>query len=199
MRAPVLVLLLSLSLSVGAACGNPEADLARRTTEATYDPSTGRLSRLTGDLNKNGVVDTWTYLDGTTVLRSESDLDEDSVIDRWEYNFPDGKVERVGLSLRKTGRPDMWAYPDPDNPTMPLRKEFVGLKHETRIVRWEHYQGGVLRRVEADTDENGRIDRWEVHEATEQTVEVDRTGDGRPDERTTYDATGKVLRREVVR
>ena len=185
---------------VASACGDSEADAVRRTTQATFDEKTGRLSRLTADLNKDGVVDTWTYLDGTTVLRTESDTDKDGQIDRWEVNFPDGRVERVGVSLRKTGRPDMWVFPDPGQPLNPIRKEFVGLKHETRVVRWEFYEAGRLRRVEEDSDEDGRVDRWETNDGpTVLTAAFDRNGDGRPDERLTYDPTGRVLRRDPVR
>ena len=188
-----------IALAAAAACGDSEADAIRKTTQATYDPATGRLTRLTADLDKNGVVDTWTYMDGTKVLRAESDLDEDGTIDRWEYNFPDGRVERVGVSLRKTGKPDMWVYPDPTSPLEPIRKEFVGLKHDTRIARTEVYEAGRLVRVEEDVDEDGRIDRWAKNDGqTVLSAEFDRNGDGRPDERLTYDPTGKVVRREPI-
>ena len=51
------------------------------------------------------------------------------------------------------------------------------------VDRWEHYAGGVLARVETDTDADGRVDTWSTYEngILRQTVR-DADGDGRPDD-----------------
>ena len=54
------------------ACSDPNAARLKATTKATYDPKTGRLTELTYDRNKNGVVDTWTEMDGSRPLRSRT-------------------------------------------------------------------------------------------------------------------------------
>ena len=53
--------------------------------EAVYNRETNRLEQLLYDSKGNGKTDKWSYMDGTRVLRVESDDDENGVIDRWEY------------------------------------------------------------------------------------------------------------------
>jgi hypothetical protein len=105
----------------------------KQTTQPTYDPKTGRLQRLTYDANKNGRIDTWTYMDGRKVLRSEIDRDEDGKIDRWEYHGPDGTLEAV----RAEEDGDADGKPD----------------------RWETYAGGRISSVAFDENADGRPDR----------------------------------------
>ena len=97
-----------------AACSNPETERVKRTTQPTYDKETGRLTQLTYDRNKNGVIDTWTDMDGTRPLRSRIDTDEDGKIDRWEYYDDKGGLAKVGFSRRNDGKPDAWAYAGPN-------------------------------------------------------------------------------------
>src|SRR5258708_38945614 len=97
-----------------AACSDPDKERIKRTTLATYDRNTGKLIQLTHDRNKNGVIDTWTDMDGTKPLRSRIDLDEDGKIDRWEYYDDKGALLKVGFSRQQDGRPDAWAVPGPD-------------------------------------------------------------------------------------
>src|SRR2546423_12825055 len=88
------------------ACADPERERIRETTKPTYDKTTGKLTELTYDRNKNGRIDTWTDMDGTRPLRSRIDLDEDGTIDRWEYYSDEGELLKVGFSRKKDGRPD---------------------------------------------------------------------------------------------
>jgi len=81
-----------------AACSDPDKERIKRTTLATYDRNTGKLIQLTHDRNKNGVIDTWTDMDGTKPLRFRIDLDEDGKIDRWEYYDDNGALLKVGFS-----------------------------------------------------------------------------------------------------
>jgi hypothetical protein len=106
----------------------------RGSAKAQYDPSTGHLKRLEVDTNKNGVIDTWTYMDGTRIDRIEIDRDEDGKIDRWEH-YTDNKLTSVGTSTRGDGVEDEWAY---------------------------QAAAGHLDRIETDTDRDGTIDKWQV-------------------------------------
>ena len=54
------------ALLVGAAC-RPSENIAAR-IEPTYDRA-GRLQLLKYDANGDGRVDTWSYMDGATVVR----------------------------------------------------------------------------------------------------------------------------------
>src|SRR5215471_5641326 len=77
-------------------CTDRRADEARRRITAEYDKATGKLKLLKYDSDGNGVVDTWSYMDGARVVRIEIDKDEDGKIDRWEYYGPDQKLQKVG-------------------------------------------------------------------------------------------------------
>jgi hypothetical protein len=183
----------SLALSVTlAACTNPESERLRTTTKATYDNTTGKLTELTYDSDKNGRVDTWTEMDGARPVRSRIDRNEDSRLDRWEYYDSTGRLVKVGLSRADDGRPDAWAYPGTDGRIE--RIEVSSVRDESIIDRWEFYgppreakEDEVLARVEEDTNRDGRRDKWERYEAgVLVTVEFDENGDGRPDRRLTY-------------
>ncbi len=153
-------------LVVAASCSDPEKARVKATTIPTYDPTTGKLTRLTADLNKNGKIDTWTYMDGAIPLRTEQDRDEDGKIDRWEYVAPDGKILKVLISA--TGDPN-------------------------RITRWESYEQGRLVLVEEDTNGDGRPDKWEKHnDVPIVSVEFDLNFDGVRDQRWTYGSQGTV-------
>jgi len=164
--------------------------------QATYDEVTGKLTRLAADLNKDGAMDTWTYMNAATPLRSEQDMDGDGKIERWEFTRPDGSAWKVAVSRRNTGKPDRWTYLDATGE--PQRIESASLDptdsgQEPRIDRIETYASGRLSRVEEDTDADGRIDKWETHEgSTLIAAEFDHNKDGKPDERVTFAAGGKV-------
>ena len=79
---------------LGASCGSREP----ANIEPVYDKLTGKLRLLKYDSNGDGKVDTWSYMDGTRVVRIEIDMDEDGKIDRWEYYDADQKLEKTGTS-----------------------------------------------------------------------------------------------------
>jgi antitoxin component YwqK of YwqJK toxin-antitoxin module len=175
-----------------AACSDPETERIKRTTKPTYDQKTGRLTELTYDRNKNGVIDTWTEMDGARPVRSRIDTDEDGKIDRWEYYDEKGALVKVGFSRRNDGKPDAWAYAAPDGKLQRVDVSSTG--DERKIDRWEHYEGGVLVRAEEDTNGDGRADKWETYEAGAlETAAFDENGDGRPDRRLTYHGGQLVL------
>jgi hypothetical protein len=180
------------------ACSNPERDRLAATTKASYDKTTGRLTELTFDANKNGRIDTWTEMDGSRAVRARIDDDEDGRVDRWEYYDAAGKLARVGFSRAKADKPDAWAYPTPDGSRVE-RIEVSSTADDTRIDRWEHYDttgsiaavsgggAGQLTRLEEDTNRDGRADKWERYEGgLVKTAEFDENGDGNPDRRLTY-------------
>ena len=60
---------------------------------------------ITYDSDQNGMIDTWTYMDGTAVLRVEVDQDKDGTVDRWEYFDEAQQLEKSRLlaSQRRRG------------------------------------------------------------------------------------------------
>lgn len=195
---------------LAASCSKPAPDPAKETTKPTYDKTTGKLTQLTFDRNGNGVIDTWTDMDGARPLGSRIDQDENGSMDRWEYYDDQGKLLKVGFSRNNTGKPDAWGFPGPDAKI--ARVEISSTGDEQKIDRWEYQdEAGVLLRAEVDTNDDGRVDRWEAYEAGAiRTAEFDEDGDGKRDRRLTYnsgaleliesepDASGRYKKRVVV-
>ena len=174
------------------ACSDPGPGRAGETTRPTYDKATGKLKELTYDANHNGVIDTWTEMDGTRPLRSRIDRDEDGRIDRWEYYDERGALAKVGFSRRQTGTPDAWAFSGADGRI--ARVDSSSTADENRIDRREIYEQGIMVRSEIDTNGDGRTDQWETYDAGAlKTAAMDENGDGRPDRRLNYGAGGVLV------
>ena len=177
--------------SIPACAPTPEEERIKATTKATYDKETGRLRELTYDKNKDGVIDTWTKMDGTRIVSSEIDNDQNGKIDRWEYYGDGGRLEKVAIARANDGVADMWLYPGPDGKA--ARAE-VSTKHDGKVDRWEWYEGDVLVRAEDDTNGDGKADKWETYESGRVvTTSFDENNDGRPDRRLTYTAGGALV------
>lgn len=180
-----LVLVITCSL-VWAACNSSPS---RKSIEPVYDQKTGKLQLLKYDSNGNGKVDTWSYMDGTRVLRIEIDKDEDGKIDRWEYYTADQKLERIGFSRANDGKEDAWSYVGPDGSIVRID---ISTKRDGKITRREYYEKNALVRAE-DSHEDGKIDKWETYEAGRlASVAFDTIHRGTPDRRLVYGADGSV-------
>lgn len=181
----------ALVISCLAGCADPAADRLRETTVPSYD-KTGRLVEVTFDANQNGVIDTWTTMDGARPVLTRIDRNEDGKVDRWEYYGPDGALVKVGFSRQDTGVPDAWAFEGADGRIE--RIEISSVADETRIDRREFHDASGLTRAEDDTNGDGVVDKWETYEnGVLKTAAFDENGDGKPDRRFTYDAGELVL------
>jgi len=180
---------------LAGACSDGDRDNIRKTTIPTYDKKTGKLTELTYDRNHNGVIDTWTDMDGTRPVMSRIDLNEDGKIDRWEYYDEKGQLAKVGFSRKDDGKPDAWAFAGADGKV--VRMEISSTGDEKKIDRWEHYDpsrstasgdiSSALVSAEEDTDGDGRPDKWETYENGQiATVAFDESHRGTPDRRLTY-------------
>ena len=159
--------------------------------EARYDEQTGVLRELHADADGNGVTDSWTFMEGTRVVRIEIDKNQDGRIERWEHYGKDGTLEKVGFSRADDGKADAWAFEGADGGVARVE---VSLRRDGRVDRWEHHRNGQLVRAEEDSDRNGRPDKWETFEAERlATVAFDEDGDGKSDRRLSYGADGVLL------
>ncbi len=131
-------------------CGGPASDTP--TPIPTYDPNTGRLSKLTTDLSGDGKADTWVYMNGTKVLRAERDRNQDGRIDYWEFDLPDGTggIEHIEEDSNGDGRPDHWTF----------------------------FAGPVIRAVEWDEDFDGVRDRRLTYNPAGQVTRIETRADG---------------------
>ena len=103
--------MLFLSFTQSCGCKNRALDQTKR-LEPVYNKKSGRLEELKYDSNGDGKFDTFSYMDGATILRIEIDQNEDGKIDRWEYYGPGQKLENVGFSRAQDGIEDAWQYFD---------------------------------------------------------------------------------------
>jgi hypothetical protein len=175
-----------------AACGCLLED--QRRAVPSYDTTTRQLIQLGGDLDGDGRLDQWTYLDGNRPLRGEADTDGDGRIDRWEYFDERSQLTCVGLSSQNDGVEDSWSWAAGDE-----RRVDRSRARDRRIDRREFYRGERLIRAEEDGNGDGRIDRWDRYEdgvLREAAFDTSWAGN-RPDHRLVYDARGRFLRLEA--
>ena len=159
----------------------------RSAVEAVYGKS-GQLELLKYDSNNDGKPDTFSYMRGGRIVRIEIDTDEDGKIDRWEYYDNNQVLEKVGLSQKNDGTPDVWSYPGPDGST---RRVDFSSGADAKVTRSEYYEAGALIRVEEDTDGDGAIDKWQVYDGGHLTaIAFDTLHRGSPDRRIVYAPDG---------
>jgi len=174
-----------LLLALASACRQPAPD---KKIEPTYNKKTGRLELLRYDSNGDGKFDTFSYMDGTRILRIEIDQNQDGKIDRWEYYGPDQKLTKVGFSRAQDGIEDAWSFFNADGTTERIE---ISTKRNHNVDRVEHYEKGVLVRAEEDSDGDGRFDKWETYDGERLTsVAFDTVHRGTPDRRLIYSADG---------
>jgi hypothetical protein len=161
----------------------------------SYDATNRRLIQLASDLDRDGRLDQWTYLDGNRPLRGEADTDGDGRIDRWEYFDERSQLERVGVSSLNDGIEDSWHWAGRDGE----RRVDRSRARDRRIDRREFFRDGQLVRAEDDGNGDGRTDRWDRYEdgvLREAAFDTSFAAD-RPDHRLLYDAQGKFVRVEA--
>ena len=186
---PALALAIFLvSGLVWPSCGDLRAPRSDSAIQPVYDPATGRLQQLRLDSDKNGTVDTVSYMDGTRLIRIEVDKDEDGRVERWEYYGPERQLERVGLSRANDGKEDAWSFNGPDGSVVRVD---ISTERDGRVTRTEHYQDGVLTHAEDDDDRDGMPDRWETYDGGRlSSVAFDTAHRGTPDRRLVYGPDG---------
>jgi hypothetical protein len=178
-----------LAVAALGACACSQSDgTDRRRIEPVYEQTTGRLQLLRYDSDGDGVVDTFSYMDGSRVVRIEIDSNRDGTIDRWEYYGSDQALVKVGLSRANDGKEDAWSYPGPDGSVARIE---ISTRRDGTIDRVEHFVKNVLVSAEQDTDGDGRVDTWETYEGDRlAAVAFDSQHRGTPDRRIIYDSSG---------
>jgi len=159
-----------------------------RRIEPVYDPKTGKLQLLKYDSNGNGVIDTWSYMDGARAVRIDIDADEDGKIERWEYYGPNQKLEKVGFSRSNDGKEDAWSYPGEGGA---IERIEMSTKRDGKVTRVEHFKADRLVAAEEDSDQDGRIDKWETYDGDRlASVSFDTQHRGSADRRLIYASNG---------
>jgi hypothetical protein len=176
--------LLLLPAVLVCACWRGDEPRDRSAVRPAYD-RTGKLSELAYDSNRNGVVDTWTAMDGSRAVQTRIDSNEDGKPDRWEYYDEKSHLVKVGFSRTDEGKPNAWAFAGPDGAIE--RIEMSSAADDRKVDRWEHHHAGGIAAAEEDNNHDGSADKWETYEAGRlKTAAFDEDGDGKPDRRLTY-------------
>jgi hypothetical protein len=169
-------------------CRDRARDEASKRITPEYDKATGKLKLLKYDSDGNGVVDTWSFMDGARVVRIEIDKNEDGKIDRWEYYDANQKLEKIGTSRAQDGKEDSWSYLGADGT---IERIEVSAKHDGKISRVEHYVKNILTAAEEDGDGDGNMDKWEIYDGDRlASIAFDTTHRGTPDRRLIYAPDG---------
>jgi hypothetical protein len=181
--SPLVVVSILLS-----ACAVENTKVAR----AAYDPATARLVQLSADQDGDGVIDQWTYLDGNFPLRGEADTDRDGRIDRWEYFDRNAQLTKVGSSSRNDGIEDTLTYVAP---VEGLKRVDHSLEGDRCFDRRELYRDSTLEQVIADSNCDGRDDKWERYERSvlRQAAFDTSLATGKPDRRLLFDEQGRYV------
>ena len=171
-----------------SACAVENTKVAR----AAYDPATARLVQLSADQDGDGVIDQWTYLDGNFPLRGEADTDHDGRIDRWEYFDRNAQLTKVGSSSRNDGIEDTLTYVVPVDG---LTRVDHSLEGDRCFDRRELYRDNALELVIADSNCDGRDDKWERYERSvlRQAAFDTSLAAGKPDRRLLFDEQGRYV------
>lgn len=159
-----------------------------------------RLSAVL-DENEDGEIDRWEeYGDAGQLVRAgwiRTALDAQSAETARKAAPaapPTGPNVGVGTPPPVTQLPNSWAYIGPDGSV--ARVEYFDLNEAGALVLTlrEFLENGQLVRTEEDTDGDGVMDAWEVHDGgLLRTAEFDETRDGKPDRRFTYNAAGLMV------
>jgi hypothetical protein len=128
--------------------------------------SGGREVCRSVDMNFDGVVDSWVYLDSSgNVTRRENDYDRDGRIDEISL-YQGGVLVEKQRATTLVGRLDTWHF----------------------------YQGGKLARTERDSDGDSQVDQWWEYPKPDQPecplIHSDVDGDGHPDPGATVNVCG---------
>jgi len=188
-------MLVSMSvLAFAQSCRRHDGAISQtKALEPVYNKKTGRLEQLKYDSDGDGKFDTFTYMDGSTILRIEIDRDEDGKIDRWEYYGPGKALERVGLSRAQNGVEDAWQYFDASGAIVRVELAAEDSARKKRVERIEYYEKGILVRAEEDTDHDGITDKWETYDGSRlSSVAFDEQHRGTPTRRIVYAPDGSV-------
>jgi hypothetical protein len=186
-QASAVTTFLVCALITSAACDR-KGDEARKRISPEYDKATGKLILLKYDSDGDGIVDTWSYMDGARVVRIEIDKNQDGKIDRWEYYDANQKLEKIGSSRAQDGKVDSWSYLAADGT---IERVEVSAKHDGKTSRVEHYQKDKLVAAEEDSDGDGKIDKWETYEGDHlSSIAFDTVHRGTPDRRLIYGPNG---------
>lgn len=178
--ATLLAALALMGCSTSAALGVGDkgvATLRSRTIEheacAVDSKSAERV-----DANGDGQPDLTVVMSGTKEICRAADLDFDGRVDMWTYLDEQGKLRRRELDYDRDGNVDeIQLFKSGE-----IAEKHRSSTPAKRLDTWEFYSGGRLVRAERDSDGNGHVDQWWDYKTPDcPLIRSDSDGNGEPD------------------
>jgi hypothetical protein len=172
-----------VSLLVACAGSQAAPDLpegaVRRDTAITHeecDTESSGAERI--DANGDGKPDIVVVRQGGKELCRAVDLNMDGVVDRWSYLDAAGKLRRQESDYDRDGRIDEIAM---FQGGVPVEKHSATTLHH-QLDTWHFYDKGRLVRTERDSNGDAVVDQWWEYKSAEcPVIHSDVNNDGRPD------------------
>jgi hypothetical protein len=113
----------------------------------------------------------------------ESDINNDGNIDGWSY-VNDGYIERQEIDMNFDGKIDsVFMYENNGS----VKEEILDTNYDGKMDNWRYYNGGEVVQDSIDSDYDGKIDVWfYIDRGRVYKMEEDTTGDGSPDRTVKY-------------
>jgi len=188
---PALVLLVGCGGASGAVGPAQSGEVTRRDITITHascavDSAGAEKINIGGDPRPDIVI---VRSGGREVCRSV-DLNFDGTVDSWVYMDPQGQVSRRENDYDRDGRIDeISLFRGGVLVEKHRATTLVG-----RLDTWQFYQAGKLARTERDSDGDAIIDQWWEYPKPDRPdcpmIHSDVDGDGRPDPGATVDVCG---------
>jgi hypothetical protein len=142
------------------------------------------------DVNSDGRTDRTVVRDGKRERCRALDLNFDGTLDAWVYLDEGGKVRRRESDYDRDGRVDEIAlYKDG---ILIERQRATSLSG--KLDTWQYYADGKVTRAERDSNADDVVDQWWEYTGRSQEcplIHSDVDGDGRPDPGATVDVCGE--------
>jgi hypothetical protein len=136
------------------------------------------------DANGDGKPDLTVVRDGQKEICRAADLDFDGRIDVWTYLDATGKLRRRELDYDRDGTVDEIQLFKAGE----ISEKHRASTPAKRLDTWEFYSAGRLVRAERDSDADGRVDQWWDYKTPDcPVIRADVDGNGEPDPKTEVD------------
>jgi hypothetical protein len=172
-------LLTACSGSTGSGAGAATGGITKRDTTITHEACDTAKASEKIDANNDGRADIYVVGQCRAV-----DLNFDGVIDSYSYSDGSGRLRRREYDFDRDGQIDEiqtlqgGVLTESDRATSMAR----------RLDTWEFYQNGVVTRSERDSNGDGIIDQWwEYTKPGCPMIHADVNNDGKPDPGATVD------------
>jgi hypothetical protein len=136
------------------------------------------------DANGDGRADVTIVKEGGREVCRAVDLNLDGRVDVWAYMDDRGQLRRREYDFDRDGAIDQIVTYQGGVPTASQRATLLA----NRLDTWDYYQNGMLARTERDSDSDARVDQWwEYPKPGCPLIHSDANQDGKPDPGTTID------------